>query len=139
MSTILIIEDDADLVDTYTDLLEAKGYVILTACSAADAVQVAMRTRPPVVILDLGLPGGSGTDILEFIRSHEPLANTRVMVVTGHSEMTNLGVLDKADLVLSKPITNEQLLAMIERMIRLSEATMQPHSPVPSASDCGSR
>lgn len=137
MPTILIIEDDADLVDTYTDLLETKGYVTTTASNAADAIQLATRIQPPIVILDLGLPGGSGTDILDFIRSYKPMENTKVMVVTGHSEMTNLGVLDNADLVLSKPVSNEQLLAMIERLLRLAEGIVLPHGAVPSIGGCG--
>lgn len=137
MPTILIIEDDTDLVDTYTDLLETKGYVTKTASNAADAIQLTTRIKPPIVILDLGLPGGSGTDILDFIRSYKPTENTKVMVVTGHSEMTNLGVVDKADLVLSKPVSNEQLLAMIERLLRLADGTILPHRAVSNIGGCG--
>lgn len=122
MAKILVVEDDADLAETYTDLLGARGYTTSSASNVADAIQLAVSTEPSAVILDLSLPGSSGLGVLDFIRSYKPLQNTMVLVVTGHSEMTNSGLVDKADLVLSKPVTNDQLLAMIERLLRLSDA-----------------
>lgn len=119
MATILIVEDDADLVETYSDLLEAKGYVTTSASSAADAIQLAVSAEPSIVILDLNLPGSSGIRVLDFIRGYKPLENTKILVVTGHSEMTNPELVEKADIVLSKPVSNEQLLAMIGRLLRL--------------------
>lgn len=118
MAKILIVEDDADLVETYADLLEAKDYVTTSASSTADAIQLAVSTEPSAVILDLSLPGSSGIRVLDFIRGYKPLENTRIIVVTGHSEMTNSELVEKADLVLSKPVPNEQLLAMIGRLLR---------------------
>ncbi len=128
MDRILIVEDDADLVEAYTDLLEAKGYATISASSAADAIQLAVSTEPLIVILDLGLSGSSGTRVLDFIRGYKPLENTRILVVTGHSETTDprflaIGPVEQADFVLTKPVPNEHLLAVIERLVRYSEAT----------------
>ena len=118
MAEILIVEDDADLVETYVDLLEAKGYATISAASVADAIQLAVSAEPSIVILDLGLPGGSGMRVLDFVRSHERLQNTRILVISGRTEMANLGLADKADIILTKPVSNEQLVSMIERLLR---------------------
>lgn len=118
MDKILIVEDDADLVETYTDLLDAKGYATTSAFTVATAIQMAISTEPSVIILDLNLPGSSGIGVLDFVRSCKPLAHTKILVVSGHSEMTELGLVDKADIVLTKPISNEQLLTIVERLLR---------------------
>ena len=118
MAKILIVEDDADLVETYMDLLDAKGYATISAASVADAIQLAVSEEPSIVILDLGLPGGSGVSVLDFIRGHERLQNTRILVISGRTEMANLGLADKADIILTKPVSNEQLVSMIERLLR---------------------
>ena len=120
MAKILIVEDDADLVETYVDLLEAKGYATISAVSVADAIQLAVSEEPSIVILDLALPGGSGVSVLDFIRSHERLRNTRILVISGRTEMANLGLADKADIILTKPVSNEQLVSMIDRLLRQS-------------------
>lgn len=138
MAKILIVEDDADLVETYTDLLEAKGHVPISASSAADAIELAISTEPSIIILDLSLPGVSGTHVLDLIRGYKPLENTRILVVTGHSEMTTSELVEKADIVLNKPVSNEQLLAMIARLLRLSEATSLSNRALSESSDCGS-
>jgi DNA-binding response OmpR family regulator len=137
MATILIVEDDADLVETYTDLLAAKGYVTTSASTAADAVHLAISTQPSIVILDLSLPGSSGIGVLDFVRGYKLLENTKILVVTGHAEMTNSELIEKADVVLSKPVSNEQLLAMIARLLRLSEAINRSNSALCEGGDCG--
>jgi CheY-like chemotaxis protein len=118
MKNILIVEDDRDLVETYTDLLESKGYSTTAASKVDTAVQLAATTKPALIILDLSLPGISGLGMIDLIRSHEWLKDTKILVVTGHAEMTHdAQLLEKAHLVLSKPVSNEQLLLMVDRLL----------------------
>ena len=133
MTRILVVEDDADLVETYVDLLESKGFTVFSASRASEAVQFAMHSPPSIVILDLSLPGGSGMGVLDFVRSQKLLKETKVIVVTGHSEMTDATAIEKADIVLSKPISNDQLLKMIVRLLGLSESTISLKDVFPAA------
>ncbi len=119
---ILIVEDDVDLVETYTDLLEAQGYVVISVLRAADAIQVTTRQKPHLIILDLNLPGDSGGLVLNFVRRYPPIAKTKIIVATGQPDMinSNLYVADKADAILTKPITNQTLLDTIYDLFNLS-------------------
>ncbi len=115
MTNILIVEDDRDLVETYTDLLEAKQFTIMSVTRAADAIQLITRYKPEIIILDLNLPGESGTIVISFVRSYPPIANTRIIVATGHPEIIQRTryLSSQIDAILTKPISNEILLEMI--------------------------
>ncbi|MBK8024663.1 MAG: response regulator [Chloroflexi bacterium] len=132
MSLILIVEDDVDLVETYTDLLEARGHAVANASSAAEAIALISITPPAVIVLDLGLPGGSGLRVLEHARSSPLLKNVKIIVVTGHSEMANFGLAEAADVILTKPISNSQLRMIVERFvdpIKLAQTPVSAQEP----------
>jgi CheY-like chemotaxis protein len=119
---VLIVEDDLDLVEAYTDLLESRGYSVISVPRAADAIQIATRQKPNVIILDLNLPGDSGGVVLNFVRRYPPIAKTKIIVATGQPDLINtaLYVSDKADVVLTKPISNRTLLDTIHDLLNLS-------------------
>lgn len=117
MVKILIVEDDLDLVETYTDLLEAQGHSVISVPRASEAIQNVVRCRPALIILDLNLPGEPGGLVINFVRGYKPLAHTKIIVATGHPEMvssTNF-IASKVDAVLTKPVANEQLLKLISQ------------------------
>lgn len=119
MAKILIVEDDLDLVETYTDLLEAQGHQVIAVPRASEAIQNVVRCRPSVIILDLNLPGEPGGLVINFVRGYKPLANTKIIVATGHPEMvsnTNF-IASKVDAFLTKPVSNHQLLALIDECV----------------------
>jgi DNA-binding response OmpR family regulator len=68
MQKILIVEDDVDLVKTYTDLLEAHHYSVTSAAKSQDAILLVGRLRPYVILLDLNLAGYSGTVVINMVR-----------------------------------------------------------------------
>jgi CheY-like chemotaxis protein len=114
----LIVEDDLDLVETYTDLLEAHGYEIISVLKAADAIRVAIREKPTLIILDLNLPGDSGGLVLNFVRRYPPIAKTKIIVATGQPEMvTKLYATHKADAILTKPIANQKLIHTLNMLL----------------------
>ena len=114
----LIVEDDLDLVETYTDLLGAHGYNIISVMRAADAIRVAIRERPQLIMLDLNLPGDSGGLVLNFVRRYPPIAKTKIIVATGQPEMvTKLYAVHKADAILTKPIANQKLIHTLNLLL----------------------
>jgi two-component system phosphoglycerate transport system response regulator PgtA len=115
MKQILIVEDDADLVETYTDLLEMHQYSVLSTPKSIDAIGLIMRRKPSVVLLDLNLAGYSGTVVINMVRGYKPLKDTKIIVITGHPEMLNRYDASRVDLVLNKPISNEKLLETIKQ------------------------
>lgn len=116
MKHILIVEDDIDLVETYTDLLEAHGYSVISTMRANEAISLVTREKPDIILLDLNLAGFSGTVVINVVRGYPALKQTKIVVVTGHPEMLN-GSRDatRVDLILSKPVSNANLLAVVSR------------------------
>ena len=122
MQKILIVEDDADLVEAYTDLLEAHDYSVTSTAKATDAVALVTRLKPKVVLLDLNLAGHSGTIVINMVRGYQFLKNTKIVVITGHPEMLQQSIDGaRVDLVLSKPITNQKLL---ETVLHFTDSSM---------------
>ena len=111
---ILIVEDDPDTMRGYEVLLRARGYRIAGAINGVAAVREVLVQEPGLVILDLGLPAGSGFDFLEWLRSKQ--STLPVIVVSG---------LDARDMALAlgaaayrqKPCDADELLALIEKAL----------------------
>ena len=116
MTKILIVEDDLDLIETYTDLLEARQFTVMSVVRAADAIKLISRTRPDVIILDLNLPGESGVTVVSFVRAYSPIADTKIIVATGHPDVIQESscLCSTIDAILTKPILNENLLKTID-------------------------
>ena len=84
--TILVVEDDSALREFLCTAL-ADDFDVTGAVSGEEAVEVARRLRPDVVLLDVMLPGLSGLDVVRLIRSDPGLKDTPVLVMTAFSEI----------------------------------------------------
>lgn len=117
MCSVFIVEDDADLVETYTDLLQANQYSVTSTSKAIDAVTLVMHSKPNIILLDLNLAGYSGTIVINVVRRQPTLKDTKIVVVTGHPELLKRYDTQRVDFILRKPITNAELLEVIERCV----------------------
>ncbi|MCP4544705.1 MAG: response regulator [Chloroflexi bacterium] len=99
----LIIEDNEDQAYILDKALQAAGFVTESFQDGDEALVRLSAVVPDLVVLDLYLPGVSGTGILLEIRSDPRLAKTRVIIATVEPELADL-IHDKADMVLTKPI-----------------------------------
>ena len=107
--SVLIVEDDQDVAELYSRVLESSGLTTEIIRTGEAALARLAETSPGLVVLDLSLPPHvTGTDVLHRIRSDQRLAKTRVVVVTGHPDLAD-AVRGQADLVLLKPVDVNQL------------------------------
>lgn len=86
-STILIAEDSEELRDFLKTFLEGHGYKVLEACEGREAVAAALRERPDLILMDLGLPGTDGLSAVRKIREHSPAAETPVLIVSAYDRV----------------------------------------------------
>ena len=84
--TVLVVEDDSALREFLCTAL-ADEFEVAGAVSGEEAVDLARRLRPDVVLLDVMLPGLSGLDVVRVIRSDPSLKDTPVLVMTAFSEI----------------------------------------------------
>src|SRR3984885_14888645 len=86
---LLVVDDNAALRKGLSVRLRANGYEVLFAEDAISATAVILMERPDLVILDLGLPGGDGFDVMERLHRSDPLAKIPVIVLTGREVAGN--------------------------------------------------
>ncbi len=111
---VLIIDDDVELCETFSDALEFAGHEVKVVNSGYEGFRVVTRLVPDVVILDMNLPGVSGILLLSHIRHLSRLSHTKVIIVSGHPDLANSAKsVWGADLYLPKPVTPKQLLEAI--------------------------
>ncbi len=116
MPTILVVEDDTDLLFLYHTALSQKGYHVVEAQSNAKAMELLQTSGfiPRVVFLDIGMPDAPGTRIIHYMRSEPRFNESRIVVVTANEQAHNR--VNDADIsfFLVKPITITQLVDIAE-------------------------
>lgn len=127
---ILIIDDDANIRKTLSDILRVKGYEILAASSGTVGLDLIKKSTISLAVIDLGLPDISGLEVLSRIREDHPFIET--IILTGNAsldsaiEATNKGAFS----YLLKPYELDQLMLHISRAIekRQSRETIARHT-----------
>lgn len=115
MPTILIVDDEETVRDTFRDVLRAEGYAVTTASSFTEAEERLREERFDVALTDLMLPRESGMSILSFAHEHDP--EMSVVMVTGHPDLSTAveALKQGAYDYIGKPVTRQALLAVVER------------------------
>jgi DNA-binding response OmpR family regulator len=117
---ILLVDDDALLRRSLTFNLEQAGYRVSASANAEDALSLARRDRPELVLLDIGLPGMDGLDALRHFR--EQIKVPVIFVTARRRELDEvLGLELGADDYVTKPFDLDVLLARIRAVLRRSE------------------
>jgi len=121
---VLIVEDDDDLRHGLTRRLQNSGYAVVQATDGVAAISVARHERPDVVLLDLGLPAGSGLIVLERYANLPDLSTIPVVVLTGRDPRIAEPATRKFHVAafLQKPADNKDLVEAIERALRTQTA-----------------
>jgi DNA-binding response OmpR family regulator len=116
---ILIVEDDPDtLLGLRLFLGKKGGYIAVGALDASTALTIAQEEKPDVVVLDIGLPGMNGIEVLRTIKSQTYLAHTPVIVLTGREAgLAPYVMAAGAEAFFQKPADPESLLAAIRRAL----------------------
>ncbi|WP_246060559.1 response regulator transcription factor [Nocardioides dongxiaopingii] len=122
---VLIIEDDARIRPLLMRSLGERGYAVESASTGMQGLQMAVDSRPDLVILDLGLPDVDGTQVLSMLRA---VSTVPVIVASARDDDPSLvGCLDAgADDYVVKPYTTAQLEARIRAVMRRSGAGGSP-------------
>ena len=131
MKTVLIVDDNIKNLDLFKDFVESWGYETVTAQQGKDAISLAERYLPDIILLDLGLPDMDGVQVIRNIRSW---SNLPIIVISARSEDTDkIEALDAgADDYITKPFSVEELLARI-RVTQRRLAVMQSGEQIESS------
>ena len=115
---LLLVEDDAELVEHLRPILQQAGYAVETSDNGIDAAFLGEQESFDLVILDLGLPGKSGLDVLRQWREHQRTMPVLVLTARDAWHERVEGLKAGADDYLGKPFHSPELLARLEAISR---------------------
>ena len=130
MAPILCVDDDKDILEALSEMLEASGYPVLLALTGYDALALAISKKPSLILLDLVLPDLPGEEVCRRLRAHAPTADIPVIMLTVKSEESDkvIGFETGADDYVTKPFSDQILLARIRALLRRIDMTRQTES-----------
>lgn len=120
LQTILIAEDNEDLRGMLRQLLESNGYAVLEAADGREAADVALRGRPDLSLMDLGLPGVDGLAAVAEIRRHIPPAEMPILIISAYDriEFRTEAISAGCSGFIAKPIDPASLLETIKLLLQ---------------------
>ena len=112
---ILIVDDDPEILDYLSELLQDNGYETATAINGVDGLDKVRAVQPDLITLDMDMPEKGGTNFYAGLRKDQAIKNIPVIVVSGVGPRPP--VLTKDVPTISKPIDNAKLLQLVADMI----------------------
>lgn len=116
---VLVVEDHEDTRFMLRVILEQEGYAILEVADGLEAVEIAVREQPDLVLMDGTLPGLDGLSATRRIREHETLRDMPVVALSGHAEPEFQDVARAAGCAASitKPLDLDELRDTLQRLL----------------------
>lgn len=124
---VLVVDDEIHIVHVVAIKLRNNGYEVITADNGSDAYELACNEKPDIVVTDYQMPGMSGLELLEKMRSNEETKAIPAIMLTARSfaiskeQQTELQVSG----CLSKPFSPRELLGSIEDILHQQEVIAQ--------------
>lgn len=122
--TILVVDDEEDIVELISYNLKKVGYNVLTASSGEECISKTKTESPDLIVLDLMLPGIDGLDVCKKLKSDKRTEGIPIIMLSAKGEEADVvsGLELGADDYLSKPFSPRVLLARIKTVVRRSQA-----------------
>jgi two-component system phosphate regulon response regulator PhoB len=117
--TVLVVDDDEDIVDLLKDALHTQGYQVLTAIGGG-ALQVAREFHPDVILLDIHMPGMDGVEISMRLRKDPATAGIPLIAMSALDRLRSVSAQLPVDDRLPKPFALEDLYTLLTRWISAS-------------------
>jgi two-component system phosphate regulon response regulator PhoB len=131
-TTILIVEDDPDILNLVAWHLKAADYHVLKAQDGDGALEIAMAERPDLIILDLMLPGMDGLEVCKAIKRQRETTHVPIIMLTARGEEADriVGLELGADDYVVKPFSPRELVLRVQAVLRRSSDTQEKKGPL---------
>jgi DNA-binding response OmpR family regulator len=115
---VLVADDDDDILLLVTTRLKRDGFEVVAARDGFEALALAQEHKPAVAVLDVGMPGLDGLEVLEAIRETQALAHTRVLLLTATAQESDVrrGYEAGADSYVKKPFSPAELAERVRAL-----------------------
>ena len=121
--TILIVDDEVDLLDLLRYNFEREGYHVVTETNGVDALETAREDPPDLVVLDVMMPGIDGIEVCRRFRRDPSLSATPIIMLTARTEDEDFvrGLDVGADIYVGKPVSIPVLMSQVKALFRRTE------------------
>jgi two-component system phosphate regulon response regulator PhoB len=129
---VLVVDDEPDIVALVAYHLAKSGYTVSTAGSGPEGLAIARRDKPSIIVLDLMLPGLSGLEVMEELRSDSSTSRIAVLMLTARREESDRikGLSLGADDYLTKPFSPQELVLRVAAILRRVKAGQEDSEEV---------
>ena len=123
--TVLIVDDEPNIIVPLQFLMEQSGYRVLVAQSGEEAIESILQYRPDLILLDIMLPGIDGYEVCEIIRLNPEWAHTKVIFLTAKGRDMDMakGMVLGADAYITKPFANADVIRQVAALLDPPEKT----------------
>ncbi|SDJ90179.1 two component transcriptional regulator, winged helix family [Ferrimonas sediminum] len=134
MGKILLVEDDLDLCELLTELLQMEGFELTSSQNGREGLELALKQEFDLLLLDVMLPEMNGFEVLKSLRQHSQLP---VLMLTARGDDIDrvVGLEIGADDYLPKPFNDRELVARIKAILRRTHDKADPQTDQISAGD----
>jgi two-component system cell cycle response regulator DivK len=116
---VLIVDDNDVNIELFEDFLEVGDYECLRAATGEDAIEIARKEHPDLVLLDIQLPGIDGLAVARILKKDEDTKHIKVAVVSAHDmpDYREIFTDDALDGYISKPVSKKEFLKTVNELV----------------------
>ncbi len=128
--TLLVVDDEQDILDLVSTNLRRVGFTVVTASDGIEALEVAQKMKPDLIVLDLMLPGKDGFAVIKELRQDSKMRRIPVLMLTAKGEVSDkiAGLEIGADDYLTKPFSPRELTLRIRAILKRSSHVLSESS-----------
>jgi two-component system phosphate regulon response regulator PhoB len=118
--TILIVEDEPDVIDLVRYHLHRAGFDVLTAFNGPSGLTIANESRPDAIVLDIMLPQMTGFEVCKTLRNSDETSNIPILILTAKAELSDrlAGLELGVDDYITKPFSPRELVLRVQNLLR---------------------
>ncbi|WP_281856604.1 response regulator transcription factor [Litoreibacter halocynthiae] len=120
--TVLLVEDEPNIIEAISFLLERDGWTVRIHSQGDNAVEAVLRVAPDVLVLDVMLPGRSGFDILRDLRSNAATKGLPILMLTARGQTKDRELAESYGVshFMTKPFSNDEMLGKVRDLYTAS-------------------
>jgi DNA-binding response OmpR family regulator len=120
---VLVVDDDQEMRDLLSSLLEGEGYEVILGSNGEEAIELAEKENPQVILLDFEMPGIKGIEACKRLKSGEKTASIPIIMITAYTNKKPDAIEAGADDFVNKPFDPTELSIRVEFILRMRHLT----------------
>lgn len=125
MAKILVVDDDPDLVESVTVLLEKRNHIVIPAYGGIEGIEKVKKEKPDAIILDVMMPDKNGYDVCKELKADPVYQDIPILLLTAVASKISsttythrMGMETEADDYVDKPVESKELVRLVERLLQ---------------------